>query len=308
MGACLTALAAACGDDDGTPRAVERDGPAGCGALDSGTIGNALGSEIVDQSQSFHASAFEGVAFGSEGCTFATAEGVEVAVMLVADELGRSAPIVEQLRGAASAAADQASAGPASTDLSDIAEEAFYDDLSRSIVARENGVTFTVSLGDPFVREVMVDADALVALAREVAAVIDDERRDRALCAAMEPIAVDVLGSIRGRGEGEIAGTRGGEQYAIYECSFEGDDGRRLDVGRGGAEVFDVLDMRDSTRGERPFEPVDGVGDVAFWWRSGLWVVEDDTGLLIEGSAGDVTASDAQVLEVARLAVDAFAS
>jgi hypothetical protein len=270
--------------------------------LDAGDVGRALGDEVRDQSSAFHASVFEGVAFGSDGCTYTTDDGVEVAVLVVGDEQGRSGAVVEQLRAAAATSEEQ-HGGPDATALDDLGDDAFYDPLSGAVVVRVDDTTLTVFLGDPFDDRRAPDPDDLVALARRAVPIAREAVEDERWCAAVEPLAAELLGDIRGRGVGSIPGTRDGVAYEMFECSFEGADGTRVDVGRGAAEVFAVLDQREVPAGDRPFDPVPGVGDVAFWWRSGLWVVDGETGLLIEGADGAHPASDAQVLDVARLAV-----
>jgi hypothetical protein len=302
-------LVAGCGSDDGTnPVVAGADGAGRCGALDVAAVGRALGERVVDEAVSFRASAFEGLAFGSEGCTFATDDGIEVAVLRVADEQGRSAAVVEQVRTAAAATAGGTGTAPDPAALEGLGDDAFHDPFSGAIVVHVGDDTFTVFVGDPFDRR-GDDPDVLVALARDVVTVASASpslARGSRFCDAVEPLAAEALGQIRGRGSADMPGLRDGESYTVFECSFAGEDGTRVDIGRADRETFDVLDPRDVPLDDRPFQPVTGVGDLAFWWRSGLWVVEDETGLLIEGGDGTRPATDAQVVGVARVAVGAF--
>jgi hypothetical protein len=297
------------GRNAGPDGASGSEGGGRCGVLDAAAVGRVLGERVVDQSLSFRASAFEDLAFGSEGCSFATDDGIEVAVLRVADEQGRSAAVVEQVRTTAAVTAGDVAAGPDPAVLADLGDDAFYDPFSGAIVVLVDDHTLTVFVGDPFGQGRGADVGALVSVARDVVAVAqvsNDVGRGRRFCDAVEPIAAEWVGSIRGRGTGDIPGSRDGVGYTVFECSFAGEDGVHVDIGRAERETFDVLDQRDDPLDERPFQPVSGVGDLAFWWRTGLWVVEEDTGLLIDGDDGTLPATDAQVVSVARLAVRAF--
>jgi hypothetical protein len=267
-----------------------------------------MGERVLDERVSFRASAFDGLAFGSEGCTFVTDDGIEVAVLRLADERGRSAAVVEQVRAAAAASTGETRTAPDPAALEGLGDDAFHDPFSGAIVVHVGGDTFTVFVGDPFDRRRGADPDDLVALARDVVALASARRlgRGQRFCDAVEPLAAEAVGQIRGRGSGDIPGMRDGRSYTVFECSFAGEDGTRVDIGRAGADTFDVLDPRDVPLDDRPFQPVRDVGDLAFWWRSGLWIVEDETGLLIEGGDGTRPATDAQVVDVARVAVGAF--
>jgi hypothetical protein len=307
--ALVCGLVAGCGSDDGSgPVVAGADGAGRCGALDVAAVGRVLGERVVDEAVSFRASAFEGLAFGSEGCTFSTDDGIEVAVLRVADEQGRSAAVVEQVRTVAAATAGDTGTAPDPAALEGLGDDAFHDPFSGAIVVDVGDDVFTVFVGDPFDRRRSADPDVLVALARAVVAAASGPTLGRGsrFCDAVEPLATEAVGQIRGRGSGDIPGMRDGESYTVFECSFAGEDGTRVDIGRADRETFDLLDPRDVPLDDRPFQPVTGVGDLAFWWRSGLWVVEDETGLLIEGGDGTRPATDAQVVDVARVAVGAF--
>ena len=79
---------------------------------------------------------------------------------------------------------------------------------------------------------------------------VPDSGADEALCAAVEPIAAGRLGDIAGRGTGNSQATRDGHRYSVFKCSFEGSDGTRVDVARGDAAVFRLLDPRHADADE----------------------------------------------------------